>query len=476
MNVIQCFLPGAKHNKEGIPCSCRTFRYSENEVHIIALAEGPENENADISAKCSDYLCRTMAVLFSKKFDRYYADTSEAELKAVVSAVSLKALQKKAEEFQVDDIKSVSSTLLVAAVKGTKAILCHVGDGVIGAVNKNGLKVISCPRSEAFDSSSLLSKNPISREKLDIKRFELTDEISFFLMNRGVSDFAFDSKTKALREIILKMAGLANQENGEQILKRFISDCIINCNSDSDDCAFTVLNLSPENAEISAAVLSSVKTENTDTAENSENEISFDFTEQDYVPDSDDDFRDDREDIDIVKILKPILVPAAVAVVLILIIILFLIFRPDLYRGKKDNKTTAYTTVSDSEITEGNDEDETEYIPAFIYEPSTESGNDFNIIDGLKKIDEIYKENGTATQKPTEKPTDKQTEKPTTKSTVPPTVKPTVKPTEKPTSKSTTEKPTEKQTEPPATEPHPQEEPVTNADSGDAARDSAGNE
>ena len=457
MNVIQCFLPGAKHNEEGIPCSGCTFRYVENGVHIIALAEGPENENVNISAECADYLCRTIAVLLCKDFDRYYDSISETELKTIVSAVCSKALRKKAQEFQVDDIRPLSSALMAVAVKDTKAIVCHVGDGVIGSVCKNGLKSVSYPQNEAFGSSPVISSNPLSRERFDIKRFELTDEVSFFMMNKGISDSVFDSKTKSLREITLKMAGLINQANGAQILQKFVSDCIIDRNPNSDDCAFIVLSLSPEDAGI-VPVAAAPEPEIGKNEDSSYKDTSFDFTEQDYNPDSDNSFSDDRDDITAAKVLKPVLVPVAVAVALILIIIIFIVFRPDLYRKKNNSSTTANSSSSASEITE----EETEYIPAVIVEYPDGNSNDFNILDGIKKIDEIYKEHGTsrsqtgttgqtsATEKPTEKPS---TTKPTTTST---------------TASTTTTTTTTEQT-------HTQE-PVTEAGGGEPVQNPAENE
>lgn len=196
MKIIQSYLQGARHKAKKQPCEDRTYSLSENDVTVIALADGAGSKKYTHSADGAECVTETICKFFCNNFDKFYKKEDFNELSSIIMAVCQRALKSKADEIGVDSIIKLSSTLLVVAVKDNNAIACHIGDGVIGKLTPKGTAVISAPDNGEFASTTYFITNPKANEHIHIIKSRTDNVISYFLMSDGTQEYVYDETNK----------------------------------------------------------------------------------------------------------------------------------------------------------------------------------------------------------------------------------------------------------------------------------------
>ena len=163
------------------------------------------------------------------------------ELSKVLITVLVKALKEKADELGADSIERLASTLLAVAVKDRRVIICHLGDGAIGAVTSEGSKVVSAPDNGEYANSTYFVTGQKASDHLKITKKAITDELGFFLMSDGTADYCYDDTSNAFRDGARKMALLAYDPNPHEVLEKTIVEKMIGDDTNSDDCSFVSL-------------------------------------------------------------------------------------------------------------------------------------------------------------------------------------------------------------------------------------------
>jgi len=241
MKIIQHYAQGGKHKANDLPCEDRTYYMCANNVSVIALADGAGGKRYTHAAKGAECVTKTICEFFCNNFDKFNDINDSDEMKNIFTAVCHHNLKIVAEKEGLDDISKLSSTLLVVAVKNKKAIVCHIGDGVIGKVTQNNTSVVSAPDNGEFANHTFFISNPAASEHLNIMKMPVDDVVSFFLMSDGTAEYVYDEDAAKFHDSARKMSLMALEENGEEKLAETIDKFMIGPDPTSDDCSFITM-------------------------------------------------------------------------------------------------------------------------------------------------------------------------------------------------------------------------------------------
>lgn len=251
-NVIQTYLQGSRHKKNNQPCEDRTYSLALNGVDAIALADGAGSHNYPHAAEGADCVTREICRFFCEKFDELYETEDIATIQRAIMVRCQNALSKKAEQMGLNDISTMASTLLAVAVKDGKAISCHLGDGAIGAVTDDSIKVISAPENGEFASTTYFMTLPNAEQYIHFSKFDVNNTAIYFLMSDGTCDYSYDDVHGLFLDGAAKLALMVYDKMGEIKLTETVQKHLIEPDSGSDDCSFIALKVCDKKPSIFA--------------------------------------------------------------------------------------------------------------------------------------------------------------------------------------------------------------------------------
>lgn len=243
MRVIQAYIQGAKHKSENRPCEDRTYALSKNDVNVIALADGAGSAKYSHSANGAECVTKTICEFFCNNFDKFYEKSDVEELKNVIVAVCQHSLSELATELELDDISRLSSTLLCVAVKNEKAIICHIGDGVIGKLTSTGIQTVSTPDNGEFVGTTYFITSANAQSHMTIIKEKSDDVISYFMMSDGTQEYIYDKGSRCFSGAAKKMALMSLEDGGQDKLVGIMKKYMVDKDPKSDDCSFICLTL-----------------------------------------------------------------------------------------------------------------------------------------------------------------------------------------------------------------------------------------
>lgn len=232
-NIVQCAVQGRSHVKSGTPCQDKVYSCSKNKCDVIALADGAGS--AKYSHFGAERITQVMGDAICENFDVLFNENDGAAVKRkLIDDITL-CLDDMAKEIECER-KDLASTFLLAAVCEERYIIIHIGDGVIGYLKDDELKVASHPENDEFANVTYFttSKNVLS--KINILKGNLGNINGFALMSDG-TEFSFYDKRKkslceALKKIMLESRNSCTKLNADveeffetQIKQRTNDDC-----------------------------------------------------------------------------------------------------------------------------------------------------------------------------------------------------------------------------------------------------------
>ena len=236
---VQCAVQGRGHIKTNTPCQDKTYHICENDVDVIALADGAGS--AEMSHYGAELVTKRVCELFVKQFDIYYGESDGVTIKRVIIGYLVEELERFAKEFNCE-LSDLASTLLVVAVHNDKFIILHIGDGVIGYVKNDELKIASHPENGEFVNTTIFvtSKDVLSSMKL--MKGQLNDITGFALMSDGTETCLYNKREKSLVSVLKKLMDLS-QIMDKECLQREIEKSFekVIKNATTDDCSLIFL-------------------------------------------------------------------------------------------------------------------------------------------------------------------------------------------------------------------------------------------
>lgn len=238
-NVIQCAVQGRSHIKSDIPCQDKTYSAVDNDTQVIALADGAG------SAKLSHYGAETVTKFICseliEKFDAYFATNDGAAVKQQLIEGLLKSLNETSKHLDCE-IKELASTLLFVAVKNEHFIIAHIGDGVIGYLKNDELKIASQPENGEFVNTTVFTTSKDTIMTMKLIKGSLGQIQGFVLMSDGTETSLYSKKERKLADVlkkIMQMSTVISTNKVQEQLKQSFENVIIQATT--DDCSIVIM-------------------------------------------------------------------------------------------------------------------------------------------------------------------------------------------------------------------------------------------
>lgn len=236
---VCCEVQGTGHKKAQIPCQDKTFTLEKNGVYVIALADGAGS--ACLSHYGAERVVRDISVYIAEHFQELLNCNDGRKVKKELIEMLQTNLTEEADSRKCD-VRDLSSTLLVAAVHENDFILAHIGDGVIGYLDGNELKVASMPDNGEFSNVTTFVTSSEALASMRVFKGKLNDKNAFILMSDGTEKSLYYKTTKKLAEVVKKLMHRTCLIDSEmmhaQLMEAFST--VISRNT-QDDCSIAIL-------------------------------------------------------------------------------------------------------------------------------------------------------------------------------------------------------------------------------------------
>lgn len=236
---VCCEVQGTGHKKDCTPCQDKTFELAQNGVHVIALADGAG------SAKLSHFGAERVVRAASEYILEHFQECLNCDDGRKVKQNLLEMIRSNlAEEAQVREcgICDLSSTLLLAATNEDNFILAHIGDGVIGYLDGDKLKVASMPDNGEFSNETIFVTSGEALSSMRLFKGELKNKDGFVLMSDGTEQSLYHKPSKTLAGVIIKLMHRTCLI-GSKTMKAQLEDAFTSVISKNtqDDCSIAIL-------------------------------------------------------------------------------------------------------------------------------------------------------------------------------------------------------------------------------------------
>jgi len=249
--IVQCAVQGRGHVKTEVPCQDKTFALVKNGISVIALADGAGS--AKLSHFGAERITQFICCDFAENFDDYFlADDGASVKKEIISKIVVE-IDSLSKELKCE-IKELASTLMFVAVKNDQFIISHIGDGVVGYLKNDELKVASQPENGEFTNTTIFTISKDALTTIKLIKGNLGGIKGFVLMSDGTETSLYNKRDKRLADVLKKIMNLCVvipvEKMEEQLIKSFEStikkattdDCSIVLMVNDNDCFFGYSN------------------------------------------------------------------------------------------------------------------------------------------------------------------------------------------------------------------------------------------
>lgn len=237
--IVQCAVQGRSHVKTEVPCQDKTFSLVKNGVSVIALADGAGS--AKLSHFGAERITKFICCDFAENFDDYFlADDGASVKKELISKVVVE-INSLSKELNCE-IKELASTLMFVAVKNDQFIISHIGDGVVGYLKNDELKIASQPENGEFTNTTVFTISKDALTTMKLIKGNIGSIRGFVLMSDGTETSLYNKRDKRLADVLKKIMNLsvvipvAKME--EQLINSFESTIK---RATTDDCSIALM-------------------------------------------------------------------------------------------------------------------------------------------------------------------------------------------------------------------------------------------
>ncbi len=243
LRMLSISLSGRKHKEKNKPCEDASMTMRRNGVSVVCLSDGAgssQYSNSDMGSQC---VVETVCELLTKHFDAFYYDNHEALVRSVLVAAIQSELTIRANELNLANSDSMAATMLFCAVKDTRVIFGHIGDGIIARITGSGLQLVTIPQNGEDISSTIFVTLPHAQNYLRLIRSTTDDTHAIVMMTDGLSDLVYDNTKLLLMPVVARLAefGALPFEDGKAELEKTIHNFVIESSPLSDDASIGII-------------------------------------------------------------------------------------------------------------------------------------------------------------------------------------------------------------------------------------------
>lgn len=237
--AIQCAMQGRSHIKSDTPCQDKTYSIVANGTQVISLADGAGS--ARLSHYGAECVTRGICLELIEKFDDYFAENNGVVVKQQFLTQIANNLNEKSTQLECTP-KDLSSTLLVVAIKDEHFIIAHIGDGVIGYLKNNELKIASHPENGEFVNTTVFTTSKDAIMTMKLIKGNLGQIKGFILMSDGTEVSLYNKKEQRLADVlkkIMQMSIILPPAKVQNQLQHSFENIVIQATT--DDCSIGIL-------------------------------------------------------------------------------------------------------------------------------------------------------------------------------------------------------------------------------------------
>lgn len=199
---VCCAVQGAGHKRNGTPCQDKALAVEGNGISVIALADGAGS--AALSHYGAQRVVRDVAEYMEEHFQRFLLCEDGRQVKKELVEMLRRGLAEEAS-MRNCDVRDLASTLLLAAVTEEHYILAHIGDGVVGYLDGEVLKVASTPDNGEFANTTVFVTSTDALPSMRLFKGELKNKDAFVLMSDGTEQSLYDKDHKTLVAVVKRL-------------------------------------------------------------------------------------------------------------------------------------------------------------------------------------------------------------------------------------------------------------------------------
>jgi len=232
---------GRGHLAELIPCQDKVCTLEQNEMAIIALADGAGS--CSLSHFGAETVCRTVTNFFQGHAKELYSAENPETLKILLYQELLAALEETAQAHDCKSVKELSSTLLCAVVYKDKLFTVHIGDGMMVIRTDGTLSIFSEPDNGEYANQTTFVTSSTALEHMRISCTKLSSKTdAVFLMSDGSAASLYHSTEKKPSNSLNLFADMSMQYS-QDIIQEELTDFFENSirKRTLDDCSLCML-------------------------------------------------------------------------------------------------------------------------------------------------------------------------------------------------------------------------------------------
>lgn len=201
--AIQYSRQGKGHVANNVPCQDKTYIHQKGDVSAIVLADGAGS--AKMSHFGAEAVTKIVAETLCSNFDDFYSQENPIIAQEKLFETLDNTLKSLANELNCEK-KDLASTLLAVASTKEKFLIFHLGDGVIGYLADDQIKVASFPNNGEFCNTTVFTTSANAQTQIKLFKGMLSNKITgFIVFSDGVESCMFNHQTKSINQGIVKL-------------------------------------------------------------------------------------------------------------------------------------------------------------------------------------------------------------------------------------------------------------------------------
>lgn len=239
-NLSNCEIQGRGHVQKKVPCQDKTKATFKDGTYIIALSDGAGS--AKLSHFGAECVVETISDFFVDRFDPLYDEMDGRLVKVAIIENILAKIDSLASEMNCMP-KDLAATMLVVAVKDDRFIIAHIGDGVIGYLDGDTLKVASAPCNGEHANETFFVTSRDAINTMNLFKGKVNNIAGFVLMSDGTEQSLYNKKNNTLSNAVVKLMQrnllLEKSEMNAQLQITFENIVITRT---QDDCSIALMS------------------------------------------------------------------------------------------------------------------------------------------------------------------------------------------------------------------------------------------
>lgn len=227
-----------KETKSKVRSFSKIILDNTNSFYGLSLADGAGScKHSDIGA---EFISKRILTYIENKFDLLY---SSIEMQLTLTNF----IENSLNEISNDNISfnDLSSTLLFVVIKSNRFIIGHLGDGVIGMLDKfDNIKVVSKPDNGEFSNATYFTTSKSHANRLRLIKGILKNSKGFIIMSDGCQESLYDKRTETLAASNAQIINWLETNSEKEVEKALFYNLeqVIR-NKTQDDCSIGIMRI-----------------------------------------------------------------------------------------------------------------------------------------------------------------------------------------------------------------------------------------